>query len=235
MTKAELWVNENVIEDKEDMIQIGQLGRKALYDKISLETGSPETTLAIYGSIFNTIIDVLKSKRREYDTYSINIANRIEIGYTTTDDEDAEKSGNFMIYMKHLDGIRNDTSLDEDEDMTVVLATQWNAVNITEQMEVIKEIATESISPMKSNIGIHIQNQEIIIPTFCIIHEQIVAYAKIKRIELDECDFELNVASLYNIRVIETDDGDEKVVYPQNVAGKLNLKSDEQATAKHED
>lgn len=235
MTKAETWVSENVIEDRDDMFQIAELSKKALYDKISMDSGTPEITLAMYGSIFNTIIKVLKNKRSDHDTYAINLANRVEIGYTTTDDDDAEKSGNFMIYMKHLDGVKNDAPLDEDEDMTIVLATQWNAVNITEQTEVIKEIATESIKPLQVDAGIHLNHSEIIIPTFCIIHDQIVAYSKIKRLELDDVEFELNVASLYNIRVFETDEGEEKIVYPQNVAGKLELKSDERATARHED
>lgn len=235
MTKSELWVKENIIEDVEDIQQIAELGKKALYDKISLDTGSYETTIALYASIFNTIVKVLASKRKENDTFSINIANRLEIGYTTTDDDSAEKSGNFMVYMKHLDGAKNDTVLDEDEEMTIVLATQWNSVNVTEQTEVIKEIATEALAPLQQDTGIRVANPELIIPTFCIIHEQIVAYAKLKSVDSEDYEIEINVAGLYNIKVTIDEDGNQKVVYPQNIDLKLKFKSDADATAKYED
>ncbi len=232
--KSEEWFNENVKENREDIINIGELAKVALSDTIGLGC-TPEQAMSVYGAIFNTIIELLQSRRDENDKFHINMANRLEIGYTSTDDDDAEKSGNFMIYMKHLAGVKSDEMLDEDEDETVVLATQWNSINITEQVDILNELGKLAVANVLDKVGIGIGHPEIISAIFCIIHEQIVAYATIKSSASEDFQVEYNICNLYDIRVKINEDGEQVVEYPQQIGGKLSLKSDAKATGSKEE
>lgn len=230
MTKSQEWYLENVIEDKDDIDTIAMLSKKALFDKLSIDINNPEMSIGIYAAVFSTIIKVLKEQQKNNTEFSINIAKRLEVGFTSIDDENAEKNGNFMVYIRHTETPQSTTVVDEDEDNTIVLATQWNAANITEQANILKEIATKAIDEIYNKINLRLGSIELVIPMFCIIHEQIIGYMKIKRVELDKAEHEINMVGLFDVKVEETDEGDEKICFTPSVDLKLALKDDEKAT-----
>lgn len=232
--KSKIWFLENVSDNAEELLEIGEFANKQLLETISLGLNSPATTIAIYSKIFETICDVVVEQEKDWSDFQLNIADRLIIGYTTTDDENDEKQGNFMVYMLPGGSTRSDKPLDDDERDTITLCTQWNAANVKTQPEVIKAIASRGRKALDSIINIKMESDEFIIPMFCVIHSQIVSYIRTKRVELNQPEYELNIAGLYTIGITETDDAEENIYYVPSITLKLKFKNDAEASGKYE-
>lgn len=228
--KTQIWFEENVHENEKELLEIGELANRMLHEKISLGLANPMTTIASYGTIFDTITKYIKEKEDEWDDFCVNIADRIRIGYTTTDSEDDEKPGNFMVFIQHVENTSNDESLDEDEDDTIVLCTQWNAANIKEQANIVKEISSLAKKNLSEILNLKTESSEFVIPLFCIIHSCLINYLQVKKKELDVSEYELNVAGFFTIVIRETDDAENKIEYIPSVPLKLFIKDDAKAT-----
>ena len=131
MTSQE-WFHLNVHEDVEFVKNIGEQSRIALRSKFNITLKNPEVPIAIYAVILESIKKFLHEKQKTHSSYSINIADTLEIGYTSgfeDEDTDAEKIGNFMIYYKNID---NNSCWEKniDERNCSVLCTEWVAANI---------------------------------------------------------------------------------------------------------
>ena len=135
------WFDENVVENVEELLEVGKITNVILKDKLNLGITSPKSTIAYYAIIFNCICEAIIEQEDKWDDFCVNVADRIKVGYTTTSSEDDEKSGNFMVFIQHVYNTSTDESLDEEEEDTVVLCTQWNAANVKAQTEIIKNIA----------------------------------------------------------------------------------------------
>ena len=228
MTKSEAWFEKNINEDEEALRAIGELSNRAIHDKFALTLNVPELPIAMYAVIFRSIKEVLKSKEEEFSDYSIEIANRVKIGYSNYDNEDAEKNGNFMISIKHIPGSKVDNTRDDDEDSnkTIELAAQWNAINITTDIEVIQEIADKAKKNIDDELNVAIGSSELIIPLFITIHESMISYLSLKRVELQECEYEINMAGEFFAGVRENDEGEEEVYFIPPVDLRLSMKDD---------
>lgn len=229
-TKSKEWFADNVSENVDELIEIGDWSNKMLHDQLSIGLNDPQTTIAIYAKIFDAICDTVVEREKEYDNFCLNVANRIKIGFTTTDSEDDEKVGNFMPFIEHCNTTSADNSLDDEEDNTIVLCTQWNAANIKAQSEILKEAAARGKKLLSEMINIKLDSHEFIIPMFCIIHSQIIKYLKVKRIEKQVSEYELNIAGLYTIGVQETEDAEEEIYFDPSIALKLKFKNDSVAS-----
>lgn len=229
-TVSKQWFKDNVSEDTKELTEIGELTNKVLYDRLSMDLNDPETTIAIYAKIFDAVTEVIVGKQKEYDNFNLNIANRLNIGYTTTSADDDEKVGNFMVYIQHIYNNSPDEALDEDETNTIELATQWNAANIKTQSDVIKEVAVLGKKKMSDLINIKTESNEYIIPLFCIIHQQIINYIRLKRVENKLRQYEINIAGLYTVGITETDDAEEEIYFVPSISTKLLFKCDELAS-----
>lgn len=234
-TKSQNWYTKNVREDEEDIEVIGDLARKALYDKLSINILTNDVVMAIYGSIFNVIQSYVKEQQAECSSFQLTIANRFEIGYTNTDNDDQEKVGNFMVYMKVLENKTMDNEIDEDEERTIELAAQWNAANITSNVETIKEISSRAVKAVSEDVDVELGSLELIIPIFCIIHEQIVAYLKIKRAELNVTEYEINLCNLCFVGAQCDEELNETVYFRPTVSRKRGFKNDKVAAGDSEE
>ena len=107
MTKCEEWFVNNVVDDVKEIEDIGSEAIDQIKRSLRLGINNPKVVMAIYGTIFDAITDVVSEREDKWDSYELNIANRLIIGYNTTDSEDDEKVGNFMVYMKHLKQKKN--------------------------------------------------------------------------------------------------------------------------------
>lgn len=224
--KSELWLEENVVNNVEEMKQIGELAHRSIKDKLCINL-SPELCIATYGIIFETILQVLKSKQKKYSSFEINVCNVMSISYNTLEDDEAEKMGNFMPFIQQIqDGPIPDTGIDSSVTDSLEICAAWNTSHITEQPDVLSEIATESVKNLSNQLNCKTMNKEIILPIFCLIHEQIVAFIKLKRVDDDLTHYEMDVAGLYTIAVSETDDGKEIIEYTLSVYSKLSIKDD---------
>lgn len=244
ISKTKTWFLENVVEDKEDIITIAKLANRVIYEKLSIELFNEETTIAMYAKIFEAICEEIISKQETHPEYSLNIADRFRIGYTTTSTDDDEKEGNFMVFIQHIDGkatdiVSNDDGDEDDEQATSLeLCAQWITTNIyqagNEDMDILKEIAPKAKKKLSEIINLKIESHEFVLPVFCIIHSQILNYIRLKRVEDNSVSKEINIAGLYTIGIEETDDAEERIYYIPSVSLKRMFKNDEVATGRNE-
>ena len=235
MTKCEQWFQDNVVDDQKEVEDIGAEAIEEIKRSLRLGINSPKVVMAIYGTIFDAITAVVAAREDKWDTYELNIANRLIVGYNTTNSEDDEKMGNFMAYMKDCKSTQTDASINDDDDQsTINLATQWNSKNITESHEIIKEIAGKAKAKLGELINIKLESHEFVIPLFCIVHAAIVNHVRLKRIDSGDSDYSLNIAGLYTIGCELTEDGDEEIYYLPSISMKLKFKNDKLATGSNE-
>ena len=237
-TQTEQWFIDNVTENEAELIEIGELANRAIHETISLGLANPKTTIACYGTIFTSICsEIAKLQAQDYSDFCLNIADRVRIGFTTTDSEDDEKQGNFMVFIQNVDCVTDDEMDDEDEGEcnTITLCTHWNAKNITSQTDFIRDIAAKAKIALDKLINLKTESSEFIMPMFCIIHSKILNYALLKRKESDELEYEINVAGLYTLKIEVTNDGEEEISYIPSIALKLLFKNDAIATGNNED
>lgn len=219
------WFKENIIENVDDIKQIGENAARTLHTKLSMDLDAT-TVIAVYGKVFEVLCNVLKSRREEWDEFAINVAGRFVIGFSSSENDEDEKQGNFMVYMKHLETSSSDDSLDDEETDTIALSVQWNAANVKEQAEVMREISSKGMTELSRVLNLKVGSDEFIIPTFCIIHSEIVKYIKLKRVTENSADYEINVAGLFLAGVHETDDAEEEVYFEPSVSLKRFFKGD---------
>jgi hypothetical protein len=191
--------------------------------------------MCIYAHIFETICKAIAAKEKTHSDFELNIADGLCIGYDTTEDENDEKQGNFMVYMKHRDNPRIDAVQDEDETSTLALCAMWNAQNIKEQAAFLKTISGNACKDISSVVNIRFESEEFIIPMFSIIHAQIVRYVREQRIERKLREFELPICGLYTVGAAVTDDGDEEIYFVPSITLKLLFKNDSIASATDEE
>lgn len=228
-TKSQNWFEKNCKEDQQDIAVIAGICEKELFDKLSITVKSEDIIMATYGVIFNTIMNYVKEQQDTCDTYSINIADRLEVGYTNRDDESQEKVGNFMIYMKCLEGASQEQEIDEEESRSIELAAQWNAANITSNIEAIKEISQRAYKALDEEVDISLGSLELVMPIFCIIQESICSYVNIKRVELDEEEYEVNICNLCYVGSQVDEEANAYTYMRPTVAGKREFKNDKVA------
>lgn len=234
-TQSTKWFEENVADNRDELIAIGEIANQLLFKNISLGLTNPMTTIAIYAKIFDVICDAVVEKEDDYSDFVLNVANRFNIGYTTTENEDDEKAGNFMCFIQHIDEPHSDAPIDENENDTIQLCVQWNATNVKTQSEILKEIMARGKKQLSDLLNIKAESIEYILPMFCIIHEAIVTYVKNKFIEnKDELsEYEINVAGLYTIGVQDIE-GVPNIYYVPSISLKLKFKNDAIATGSEE-
>lgn len=238
LTKSEEWFHNNVIEDLDDINAIGELAIKQVDRLFNVKFKTVAAPIAVYAVIMDCIKRYLHSKEAKNSSYSINIADRLEIGFTSgfeTEDDDAEKGGNFCIYLKH---IPNDavTASDPDEKNAIALAVQWQAANIHKSADDLKAIAGDGLNKLRQELDIFLGNPELVIPIFAAVHSQVIAYIQFKKsaagVDVDDISF--NMAGLYEIGIIEEADGENTIQFKPLVSDKGTFKSDEKATSKFE-
>lgn len=231
--KVNTWIEDNVTENIEDIKIIGNIAHQRISDDLNIymsregENDHYSMPISVYGVIFESICDAIKDQRSSHNKFEVSIADRLIIGYSSTSDEDDEKSGNFMVYLKHKDKTIVEGGVDDNEIDPITLATRWNAANVNEHSELLKTISKNSKESISNDLDIILASSEQIIPIFCIIHESIVSYCKIKFAEMEKNSFELNIAGLYIIGIEIEDDTDDEVIYFEpSISLKLKFKDD---------
>ena len=236
VSKSEEYFEKVAVDDVSDLLAIGEIASNHIYSYYNIKLGKPHVPIAIYSLVFDCILKYLKSLQASKESHSIIIADRLEIGFTTSfeteENEDLEKFGNFSIYMKHLDNNKL-TEVDESESKSVVRCVQWNESNITTSITDIKAITKAAVEKLSSELSVQSANPEIIMPLFCTTHDDIISYAKLKRAQTEEFEIMLDVAGCYRLYVRQLEDGVD-VSFKPCVYSKGTIKEDGHATSKHE-
>ena len=232
--------NENVNEDIDDILMICDTANKRLYQEFRMGFNNPDTNkpdpkllAACFAKIYEAILISLENLEKSYSNFEINICNRLLVGYSTTNDEDDEKQGNFMIYIRHIDSSKKHDEFDDPAASAIERCVQWNTENITNQTEIIKKISIEATHTLK-DIDVTVGSSECIMSIFVIVYESIINYLKEKRRDDGLFEYEINMIGCFYIGVREGEDDIDDVYIRPNIESKLRLKNDTLASSKYE-
>lgn len=228
------YFNENVCEDQKDVLNICETAMKQLYDQRGIGYGDPKLVGSCFSKIFETILIKLQGLEKDYSSFEINFLDRLVIGYSTKEDEDDEKQGNFMVYIRHLNAMKKNEDVDDPTLSSRERCVQWNAENIRCQPDIIDSISIAALSMINKDLETALASKEVIMPTFIYTYEAIVNYLKIARREQNKFEYEINFISCFYIGVRESEDGNDDVYIRPNIESKLLLKNDSVASAKYE-
>lgn len=241
---------ELAVEDVDAIIDICEAASITLKDQFMIvfkpEEGSKdqyyeyEAVGVVFATIFSAIIEVLvdienKGKKKDYH---INILDRLDVGFTTIEDDEDEKKGNYMIFINDLGKVHKPMEDTPDAENAVEKAVHWRIESIKDDIKEEKgpliDIANKAVKKLKE-FDLHILNSELIWPIFCTIYDQVVMTIRIKRSELGELDYEINFMSCFYIGARIVDEEEEKIYIRPNISDKLALKNDNKASAKFDE
>lgn len=232
--KYEVVFDELCIEDKEDIITICSAAQEKLRKAFKIDINDPKILGVMFSKIYDSFFIELKKLESNFEKFNINIAGRLDIGFTTSNNEDDEKNGNFMAYIRHKNKMTKDgTESFESGSTTTERLVQWNTENIIDQSELLRKISISAIEALKE-VDINLTSSEVIIPLFIIIYEEIVNYIKVKRSEIDSIKFEINFMGCFQIAALEDAEDIDKIVIRPSINTKLLMKDDERASSKYE-
>lgn len=234
--KLNEWVEDNIpVDDREINYNIAREAIKAIYDNFHIQFTTENTVLAFYSKVYEAIMNYLCKRREKDSEFVINIADRLEIGFKDSDDEDCEKQGSFVPFIYNLDEGKTDFAADDPTEQSIDICTEWEASNVKTQIKTLHEIAKQSIE-LLNEIDIPNPNEVIIIPCFTIIHESLVKYLKnyfdiyyYKQDDIDTHEMVVNFASNFNVIVRKDAEGLTVLEIAPNVSMKVFTKSDAMA------
>lgn len=241
------FVKENVVDDIEDIYNIIDVAAERIssdFDISGDKTNNDfeDMLITIFCKTYQTIVKqihrhILERKDVTEDTgFEIEFAKRLVIGYDNALNEEYEKNGGFMIYLKHLYHESSNDNNREYEDTSIELCTMWNSANITKDTEFIKKCASDTVKAL-NDLDIAIESQELIMPIFAYIYDALIQYVTIKRAETKEFKYTINFCSMFDVSALEgSEDSINDVISLQPaIWSKLELKSDALASSKYDE
>lgn len=220
-------------EDADHIINICETASKQIWDRFRARFTDPRLLAVVFSKIFGSVLDYLVSQENEYSDYKINVCGRLEIGYSTSDDEDDEKQGNYMIFIRHLNAKTKNDSFDDPTAKSRERSVQWNTENIIENPVDLRKISELAVKAL-SDIGVKLGVSELVMPIFITVYEATINYLKICRREKDEFEFEINFISCFNIGARESEDEVDDIYIRPSIDSKLKFKNDAEASGKFE-
>ena len=232
------WFRDYAVNNASELKTVCDLTARSAEEQFSmyLNTGNTEVYAVIFYATFLTILDFIKTKQKQYNDFTIEICNSINIGYTNNDDEENEKVGNFMPIMEFININRNIVDMDSTigADKTTQNFIRWKELNIKKNVEYYKEIQEKAYERLKSEYHINIRTSEGVIPLFCIFMDHISNVLKMKYKEVlntDISEVSMNVLGLFDIFYsYDEENGQEIIDFQPNITMKLALKNDENAS-----
>ena len=176
-------------ENKKDIALICDTANKVIYDRFRVNLRRPDDpffsyykmTAMIFVETFRAIIQQLLDRRATNATYNINIGNRINIGFSNSDNDEDEKNGNFCPYVKDIPHytVKDDDDIKLDGHSKEYIRN-WNQENMIQNPEDTLTIANRALKSLKA-IDINLGSPELVFPLFVTIYESIISYLKIRR------------------------------------------------------
>lgn len=229
-------------ENQKDIALICDTANKVIYDRFRVNLRRPDDpffsyykmTAMIFVETFRAIIQQLLDRRATNATYNINIGNRINIGFSNSDNDEDEKNGNFCPYVKDIPHytVKDDDDIKLDGHCKEYIRN-WNQENMIQNPEDTLTIANRALKSLKA-IDINLGSPELVFPLFVTIYESIISYLKIRRRESEDDEFMINFCNCIIVDCIGQDDGVDKITIIPAIEDKLNIKSDKNGTAIYE-
>ena len=225
-----------------DVIEsIADTANRSLYEKYKIKLDSWPMSTAVFLKTFESICAMLKSKESNYSNYAINFMNRFIVSFNSNINDEDEKNGNFMIYLRHIGGdTAKDTFIDP-TDTPLTRVADWNKENLVskiddgvmkKQPELTRKMSLLAVEYI-NKINIKLANNEVIFPMFINYYDSIITVCKLVRKDRDLPKLEVNLG-LLRIIIKEGPDGRDVIELKPDIAGKLNIKDDKLATSSNE-
>lgn len=232
------WFADYASNNKSEIKMICDLTARSCEEQFHMYVKSSNTEVyaVVFYVTFMAILEFIRERQKNYNTFSIQIANSINIGYTNNDDEENEKVGNFMPFMDYVGSNRNyvENTSETDDDKTSSNCIHWKELNIKKNIEYYKEIQERAFDTLIKEYNTNLRTSEAIFPIFCIFLDHITAVVKMKYKEAEGTDISeisMNVLSLFDIYYsYNEEEAVENFEYVPNIQMKLFLKSDNIAT-----
>jgi len=237
-TFATRWFKDYAVNDARELKFVCDLTSRSAEEQFSmyLKSGNTEVYAVVFYATFVTILEFIRSKQKSYNNFTMEIFNSINIGYTNNDDEENEKVGNFMPIMEYISINRN--IIDDDPrigvDKTRENFIRWKQLNSKKEVEYYKEIQEKAYERLQTEYKTSLRTSEAVIPLFCIFMDNITNVLKVKFKEAlgtDVSEVQMNVLGLFDVFYsYDEEEGQEHIEFQPNIAMKLKLKNDENAS-----
>lgn len=237
--KVEEWIHEYLIDDVDINLNIADTAREFVFNQFKVDFTDPETVIAFYATVYDSIVDVINKKREKNSSFALNFCNRFEIGYSDSDDTENEKQGSLAPYIIQLDAPDDDLSIEKQDGKSGDLAVKWNAVNIKEDPDVIDQIMSVANKRL-ATLNLELQYMDLIPGMFAVIHTTAVKELKTifeenyKADDIDTYELRVNVFTSFDAFLQKKEDGTTFIQFKPSVSTKQGTKNDGIATAKHE-
>ena len=187
-------------EDKHDIDTILDAAIESIRLKFNIDMGKDNKILGMMFNICHMqILSILNDMVEKYDSFSINICNRLEVGYSKVKDKlNISKD----IKYKHMDCKKN-TILDHNSSSGEKIV-QWNTENpisipsldVELSSEIVDKLCIRINKMMQEKYDITIGISAMIMPIFVTTYEHIISYLKTRRSEIGEFKYEVNFLSM---------------------------------------
>lgn len=244
LTKAEPWVifmKDSLCEDFDIIESIADTANRTLYEKYKIKIDSWALSTAIFLKTFESICVMLKSKEKDYSSYAVNFMNRFIVSFNSNINDEDEKTGNFMIYLRHVGGDTVKDTFVDPTDTPLTRVSDWNKDNliskiddgvVKKQPELTRKMSLLAVDYI-NKINIKLANNEVIFPMFINFYDSVITVCKLVRKDRDLPKLEVNLG-LLRIVVKEGPDGRDIIELKPDIAGKLNIKDDKLASSASE-
>lgn len=244
LTKAEPWVifmKDSLCEDFDIIESIADTANRTLYEKYKIKIDSWALSTAIFLKTFESICVMLKSKEKDYSSYAVNFMNRFIVSFNSNINDEDEKTGNFMIYLRHVGGDTVKDTFVDPTDTPLTRVSDWNKDNliskiddgvVKKQPELTRKMSLLAVDYI-NKINIKLANNEVIFPMFINFYDSVITVCKLVRKDRDLPKLEVNLG-LLRVVVKEGPDGRDIIELKPDIAGKLNIKDDKLASSASE-
>ena len=224
-------------EYKDDILRICSLANDFILRQFNISLAIPQISALIFLSTYDSMLAYLKNKSKTMKSYEIKIASRFIIGFDDKVNDNDEKQGNLMIYLKHLKTDLKNIGIADKYDDAIQLTREWNSANIDKDTTAISDIAVAATKRLHNAYKIRLSSDELIIPIFTAVYESLVGYLKLKRHTLpigDNFMYEIPFLGCFTVKAQEGEDGNDIIAFTPSPLSKAELKDDSVATTRHE-
>lgn len=240
MNLYEKYFDENCVDNIDEVLTVCNTANSVMKDRFGIFFKDPKTkepapkmVASIFAMIFDAIISYLEKQESRYSEKDINICNRLSIGYSTLENEDDEKQGSFVVYLRHNSIMKNLDDFNDPMMSAKEKCVQWNSENVIDQSEDIKKICDIALDYC-DKLKVKFASSEFVMPIFITCYECLVNYVKVARRDNDEFEHEVNFVNCFTITARESENDLDDICITPTIDSKLKLKNDSIASAKNE-
>lgn len=225
-------------ENPEDNFNICAIASQHLLTEFNCKIG-PEACGVIFNITFRNIIETLQEefvKAKDKIRMGVNIGKRLDITISTSNSDDFEKSGNFVMGFTHLNNKALNTNFDSDL-LTIQKFVLFHEENCEDNANFISTVESKTVKDLVP-YGIQITATASVLGIFIFVYDALIKYTCQKRLENarlsefpDECyGHVIRFLQTVEVNVMENPDGpDDNIEIISSITAKTSTKDDEKA------